>query len=203
MTGITEYAHKEREFAVKFSAMEIYNEVVRVLLSANATPLRVLDDPKKTCLQGLSLHQAKRGISHSFIAVSDNNNGDSFTARRRLDITARAASASKTIEAEAVEGGGNTAKAGLKAKDQVLYTSSFFGDELLMFIGAEVDVKRLPKRPAPPRFGRKLTETQKNFVDLVGSERASQALSAGTRLREGSHINRSLLTLGTVIRKLR
>ncbi|KAE9603546.1 hypothetical protein Lal_00001838 [Lupinus albus] len=57
MTGITEYAvrdiydyigkHKEREFAVKFSAMEIYNEAVRDLLSANATPLRVLDDPEK------------------------------------------------------------------------------------------------------------------------------------------------------------
>ena len=42
-----------------------------------------------------------------------------------------------------------------------------------------------------------------NFVDLAGSERASQALSAGTRLKEGCHINRSLLTLGTVIRKLR
>ena len=42
-----------------------------------------------------------------------------------------------------------------------------------------------------------------NFVDLAGSERASQALSAGARLKEGCHINRSLLTLGTVIRKLR
>ncbi|XP_039070039.1 kinesin-like protein KIN-7I [Hibiscus syriacus] len=41
-----------------------------------------------------------------------------------------------------------------------------------------------------------------NFVDLAGSERASQILSAGTRLKEGCHINRSLLTLGTVIRKL-
>lgn len=42
-----------------------------------------------------------------------------------------------------------------------------------------------------------------NFVDLAGSERASQTLSANVRLKEGSHINRSLLTLGTVIRKLR
>ena len=42
-----------------------------------------------------------------------------------------------------------------------------------------------------------------NFVDLAGSERASQTLSTGARLKEGSHINRSLLTLGTVIRKLR
>lgn len=38
--------HKEREFAVKFSAMEIYNEAVRDLLGANATPLRLLDDPE-------------------------------------------------------------------------------------------------------------------------------------------------------------
>ncbi|KAM2639893.1 hypothetical protein FF1_026968 [Malus domestica] len=41
-----------------------------------------------------------------------------------------------------------------------------------------------------------------NFVDHAGSERASQTLSAGARLKEGCHINRSLLTLGTVIRKL-
>ena len=40
-------------------------------------------------------------------------------------------------------------------------------------------------------------------MDLAGSERASQALSVGARLKEGCHINRSLLTLGTVIRKLR
>ncbi|KAK1393217.1 hypothetical protein POM88_012273 [Heracleum sosnowskyi] len=42
-----------------------------------------------------------------------------------------------------------------------------------------------------------------SFVDLAGSERASQTLSVGSRLKEGNHINRSLLTLGTVIRKLR
>ncbi|KAK7253120.1 hypothetical protein RIF29_37560 [Crotalaria pallida] len=159
---------------------------------------------QKTCLQGLSLHEAKRGVSHSFLGVSDNKNGgSSFIARRRLDIQARTAGASKTIEVEvdkplgltlgqksgggvvitAVDGGGNAAKAGLKSGDQVLYTSSFFGDELwpadklgftktaiqakpdsVYFVvnrGAEVDVKRLPKRPAPPRFGRKLTDAQK------------------------------------------
>ncbi|KAJ0919605.1 putative plus-end-directed kinesin ATPase [Helianthus annuus] len=41
-----------------------------------------------------------------------------------------------------------------------------------------------------------------NFVDLSGSERASQTNSVGKRLKGGGHINRSLLTLGTVIRKL-
>lgn len=155
---------------------------------------------QKTAFQGLSLQDAKRGVSSSFLAEK----GSSFTSvRRGLQITARTTGASKTIEAEvdkplgltlgqkpggrvvitAVDGGGNAAKAGLKAGDQVLYTSSFFGDELwpadklgftktaiqakpdsVYFVvsrGAEVDVKRLPKRPAPPRFGRKLTETQK------------------------------------------
>ncbi|KAK1361991.1 hypothetical protein POM88_046465 [Heracleum sosnowskyi] len=42
-----------------------------------------------------------------------------------------------------------------------------------------------------------------SLVDLAGSERASQTNADGTRLKEGSHINRSLLTLTTVIRKLR
>lgn len=42
-----------------------------------------------------------------------------------------------------------------------------------------------------------------NFVDLAGSERASQTHADGARLREGCHINLSLMTLTTVIRKLR
>jgi centromeric protein E len=56
MIGITDYAladiydyiekHNEREFILKFSAMEIYNESVRDLLSTDISPLRVLDDPE-------------------------------------------------------------------------------------------------------------------------------------------------------------
>lgn len=38
--------HQERVFVLKFSAMEIYNEAVRDLLSTDATPLRLLDDPE-------------------------------------------------------------------------------------------------------------------------------------------------------------
>jgi len=41
-----------------------------------------------------------------------------------------------------------------------------------------------------------------NLVDLAGSERISQTGAEGLRLREGAHINKSLLTLGTVIAKL-
>lgn len=80
---------------------------------------------------------------------------------------------------------GNAAKAGISAGDTVIYTSSFFGDELwpsdklgftrsalqaapspvsLIFVKGEntsVEVKKLPKKPAPARFGRRLTAAQK------------------------------------------
>ncbi|OMO95206.1 hypothetical protein CCACVL1_05495 [Corchorus capsularis] len=163
---------------------------------------------QKTTLQGLSLREAKRGVSDIFLAEKKSS-FSSTNARKGLQITARTAGASKTIEVEvdkplgltlgqkqgggvvitAVDGGGNAARAGLKAGDQVLYTSSFFGDELwpadklgftktaiqakpdsVYFVvsrGATVDVKRLPKRPAPPRFGRKLTEAQKAKMALA------------------------------------
>lgn len=41
-----------------------------------------------------------------------------------------------------------------------------------------------------------------NLVDLAGSERVSKTGAEGQRLREGGHINKSLMTLGTVINKL-
>ncbi|XP_057456498.1 kinesin-like protein KIN-7E [Lotus japonicus] len=57
MVGITENAvadifdyikrHEQRAFAVKISAIEIYNEVVRDLLSTDNTPLRLRDDPER------------------------------------------------------------------------------------------------------------------------------------------------------------
>jgi hypothetical protein len=79
----------------------------------------------------------------------------------------------------------NAAKAGLKNGDNVIYTSSFFGDELWpadnpAFVksatnstpnavdvvivrgdASDINVKRLNKRDAPSRFGRKLTATQR------------------------------------------
>ncbi|XP_010420424.1 PREDICTED: uncharacterized protein LOC104706005 isoform X2 [Camelina sativa] len=167
---------------------------------------------QKSGFQGVSLEDSKKSLSEIF-AVSDKKIGG-LNGLRRFEIKARTA-ASKTIEVEVdkplgltlgqkqgggvvitgVEGGGNAAKAGLKSGDQVIYTSSFFGDELwpadklgftktaiqakpdsVYFVvsrGADVDVKKLNKRPAPPRFGRKLTETQKakllTFVLIVDS----------------------------------
>jgi centromeric protein E len=40
------------------------------------------------------------------------------------------------------------------------------------------------------------------LVDLAGSERISKTGAEGQRMKEGAAINKSLLTLGTVINKL-
>ncbi|GJW72243.1 kinesin-like protein KIN-7O [Tanacetum coccineum] len=40
-----------------------------------------------------------------------------------------------------------------------------------------------------------------NLVDLTSSKRAAKTCTEGVRLKEGSHINKSLMTLGTIIKK--
>jgi hypothetical protein len=48
----------------------------------------------------------------------------------------------------------------------------------------------------------KIFYSQFNLVDLAGSENASKAKTEGTRMKEGSNINKSLLALSMVIYKL-
>ncbi|CAG9467492.1 unnamed protein product [Pedinophyceae sp. YPF-701] len=86
---------------------------------------------------------------------------------------------------------GNAAKAGIEKGDTVIYASSYFGDELwpadklgftrsaiqacpspVAFVitkgeNTSVDVKRLPKKAAPKRFGRKLTASQKELATHI------------------------------------
>ncbi|VFQ82961.1 unnamed protein product [Cuscuta campestris] len=169
MNGITEYAvadiydyiqkHEERAFVLKFSAIEIYNEVVRDLLSSDNSPLRLLDDPEKGTIVEKITEETLRDWSHlkELLSICE--------AQRQIGETHLNETSSRshqilrlTIESSARE---------------------FIGKDKKATLSASV-----------------------NFVDLAGSERASQALSVGQRLKEGCHINRSLLTLGTVIRKL-
>lgn len=169
MTGITEYTigdiydymqkHREREFILKFCAMEIYNECVRDLLSTDTTPLRLLDDPERGTIVEKLTEEVVRDWDHVIELLSI------CEAQRQIGETTLNETSSRshqiirlTIESSARE---------------------FLGRENYSTLTATV-----------------------NFVDLAGSERASQSLSAGARLKEGCHINRSLLTLGTVIRKL-
>ncbi|GMI82572.1 hypothetical protein like AT4G24170 [Hibiscus trionum] len=169
MRGITEYAvsdiydciemNEEREFLVKFCAMEIYNEAVRDLLSPDSYPLRVLDDPERgTVVEKLTeVTLRNREHLHELLAICE--------AQRQIGETALNETSSRS--------------------HQIL----------------RLTIESCAREYAGARNS-SILEASVNFVDLAGSERASQTLSAGARLKEGCHINRSLLTLGTVIRKL-
>ncbi|XP_021756732.1 kinesin-like protein KIN-7B isoform X2 [Chenopodium quinoa] len=167
MRGITEYAiediyqymqnHPERNFSVKMSALEIYNETVVDLLNRSSGPLRLLDDPEKGTMVEKQVEEVVKDSQHlkHLIGICE--------AQRQVGETALNDKSSRshqivrlTIESRLKENAGR----------------------LKSFVASL------------------------NLVDLAGSERGSQTKSAGLRLREGSHINRSLLTLTQVIRKL-
>lgn len=169
MTGITEYTisdiyeyiqkHTEREFHLKFSAMEIYNESVRDLLSTDNTPLRLLDDPERGTIVEKLTEETLRDWDHIMELLSI------CEAQRQIGETSLNETSSRSHQIIRMTVESSTRELLSKDNSSTLVASV-------------------------------------NFVDLAGSERASQSLSAGTRLKEGCHINRSLLTLGTVIRKL-
>ncbi|KAK6939392.1 Kinesin motor domain, partial [Dillenia turbinata] len=161
VTDIYQYMerHKEREFSLKFSAMEIYNEAVRDLLSGDGPPLRLLDDPERgTVVEGL-VEETLRDWYHlkELLSVCE--------AQRQIGETSLNETSSRS--------------------HQII----------------RLTVESCPREFLGVENPSTLVATL-NFIDLAGSERASQSLSAGSRLKEGCHINRSLLTLGTVVRKL-
>ncbi|XP_031120019.1 kinesin-like protein KIN-7H isoform X1 [Ipomoea triloba] len=170
MNGITQLAmadifdyinnkHEERRFTLKFSALEIYNESVRDLLSLDTTPLRLLDDPEKGTVVERLTEVTVRDWRHIIELLSI------CEAQRRIGETSmnEMSSRSHQILRLTVESCANQP----------------FRSQNNSILSASVD-----------------------FVDLAGSERSSQTLTANTRIKEGSHINRSLLALGTCIRKL-
>ncbi|KAH6797975.1 ATP binding microtubule motor family protein [Perilla frutescens var. hirtella] len=167
MRGVAEYAVKdiyehinltpEREFLLKFSALEIYNETVVDLLNRESGSLRLLDDPERGTIVDKLIEEAVKDDQHlrHLISICE--------AQRQVGETSLNDRSSRshqiirlTIESSLREDSG--------------CVKSFLASL--------------------------------NLVDLAGSERATQANTDGTRLKEGSHINRSLLTLTTVIRKL-
>uniref|UniRef100_A0A7N0R9Q4 Kinesin-like protein n=1 Tax=Kalanchoe fedtschenkoi TaxID=63787 RepID=A0A7N0R9Q4_KALFE len=169
MSGVTEFAvadiydymdkHHEREFVLKFSAMEIYNEAVKDLLCPDSGPLRLLDDPERGTVVEKLTEVAVTDVDHLLELISF------CYSQRQVGETALNETSSRSHQ---------ILRLTIESSARVLSST-----EKTSTLSATV-----------------------NFIDLAGSERASQTRSTGTRLKEGSHINRSLLTLGTVIRKL-
>ncbi|KAB2083139.1 hypothetical protein ES319_A05G244900v1 [Gossypium barbadense] len=146
----------EREFLLRVSYLEIYNEVINDLLDPIGQNLRIREDAQGTYVEGIK-EEVVLSPAHalSLIATGEehrhvgSNNFNLLSSRSHTIFTL-------TIE------------------------SSPRGEK-----NGDEDV----------------TLSQLNLIDLAGSE-SSKAETTGLRRKEGSYINKSLLTLGTVISKL-
>uniref|UniRef100_A0A0R0L5B9 Kinesin-like protein n=1 Tax=Glycine max TaxID=3847 RepID=A0A0R0L5B9_SOYBN len=145
-----------REFLLRVSYLEIYNEVVNDLLNPAGQNLRIREDAQGTFVEGIkeevvlspahALSLIAAGEEHRHVG-STNFNLLSSRSHTIFSLTIESSPCGKNNEGEAV------------------------------------------------------TLSQLNLIDLAGSE-SSRAETTGMRRREGSYINKSLLTLGTVISKL-
>lgn len=168
MRGITEkavndiYSHimstPEREFRIRISGLEIYNENVRDLLnSESGRNLKLLDDPEKGTVVEKLVEETASNDQHlrHLISICE--------AQRQVGETALNDTSSRSHQ----------------------------------IIRLTIESTHRESSDCVRSYVASL-----NFVDLAGSERASQTNADGARLREGCHINLSLMTLTTVIRKL-
>ncbi|KAJ8767198.1 hypothetical protein K2173_013595 [Erythroxylum novogranatense] len=143
-----------REFLLRVSYIEIYNEVINDLLDPTGQNLRVREDAQGTYVEGIKEEVVlSPGHALSFIAAGEehrhvgSNNYNLLSSRSHTIFT-------------------------------LMIESSAHGDEYDGVIFSQL-----------------------NLIDLAGSE-SSKTETTGLRRKEGAYINKSLLTLGTVIGKL-
>ncbi|XP_042501458.1 kinesin-like protein KIN-7D, mitochondrial isoform X1 [Macadamia integrifolia] len=143
-----------REFLLRLSYLEIYNEVINDLLDPTGQNLRVREDAQGTYVEGIKEEVVlSPGHALSFIAAGEEHR---HVGSNNFNLLS---SRSHTIFALMIE-------------------SSAHDDEYDGVIFSQL-----------------------NLIDLAGSE-SSKTETTGLRRKEGSYINKSLLTLGTVIGKL-
>ncbi|CAH1436610.1 unnamed protein product [Lactuca virosa] len=150
-----------REFLLRLSYLEIYNEVVNDLLNPAGHHLRIREDNQGTFVEGVkqklyyllpmpfhycSWRRAKTRCFHKVKSAQQQKSHNIYTGNI-IFCTIESSPCGENIEGEAVN------------------------------------------------------LSQLNLIDLAGSE-SSKAETTGIRRKEGAYINKSLLTLGTVISKL-
>ncbi|RRT66298.1 hypothetical protein B296_00040343 [Ensete ventricosum] len=228
MRGITEnavndiYKHinntPERDFTIKISAMEIYNEIVRDLLKPDSGGLRLLDDPERgTIVDKLEEETAKDSQHLRYLigtceaqrqvgetALNDNSSRShqiirlvmllnfSFTLLYDVYNGYRKIRNNNILFyifiPQTVESTLHENSDCVKSFVATLVSYSYWFNNTNFFVQCSIWAYKC---------------FLQNFVDLAGSERAGQTHASGARLKEGCHINRSLLNLTTVIRTLR
>ncbi|XP_044457559.1 kinesin-like protein KIN-7E, chloroplastic isoform X3 [Triticum aestivum] len=144
-----------REFLLRVSYLEIYNEVINDLLDPTGQNLRIREDAQGTYVEGIK-EEVVLSPAHALSLIASGEEHRHVGSNNFNLVSSR----SHTIFTLTIE-------------------SSPSGE-------TEEEEVRL---------------CQLNLIDLAGSE-SSKTETTGLRRKEGSYINKSLLTLGTVIAKL-
>ncbi|XP_038884121.1 kinesin-like protein KIN-7C, mitochondrial isoform X2 [Benincasa hispida] len=146
----------ERQFLLRVSYLEIYNEVINDLLDPTGQNLRVREDAQGTYVEGIK-EEVVLSPAHALSLIASGEEHRHVGSNNFNLLSSR----SHTIFTLTIESSPH---------------GEYHGEE---------DV----------------TLSQLHLIDLAGSE-SSKTETTGLRRKEGSYINKSLLTLGTVISKL-
>ncbi|KYQ93734.1 kinesin family member 11 [Tieghemostelium lacteum] len=150
---------KDREFLLRVSYMEIYNEIINDLLAPENINLKVHEHPTTGIYVGNLKEEIVLSLDHVMSLISAGEAYRHVGTTNYNDQSSRSHTILRMI-VESKELGGN-----------------------------------LSSKTSAVRY------SQLNLIDLAGSEKASDGANAA-RNKEGAYINKSLLTLGTVIGKL-
>ncbi|KAJ2696968.1 hypothetical protein H4218_004278, partial [Coemansia sp. IMI 209128] len=179
-----------REYLIRVSFLEIYNEILRDLLEPSKTNLKIHENTKREIYVGDLTQQVvsnadeveiilRKGDRNRQVAGT-NMNERSSRSHTIFSIIVESREAADPATASASDSDGRDSGIHLNGSQRLSTGSGFGSGE---FAGA-VMVSSL------------------NLVDLAGSERVGQTGAEGQRLKEGSHINKSLHALGNVIVRL-
>ncbi|CAN4099697.1 unnamed protein product [Withania somnifera] len=144
-----------REFLLRVSYLEIYNEVINDLLDPTGQNLRVREDSQGTYVDGIK-EEVVLSPAHALSLIASGEE-HRHVGSNNFNLLSSRSHTIFTLTIESSPRGGNQ--------------------------------------------GEEVTLSQLHLIDLAGSE-SSKTETTGVRRREGSFINKSLLTLGTVISKL-
>ncbi|CDF38889.1 unnamed protein product [Chondrus crispus] len=156
-----------RQFLLRASYIEIYNEVIRDLLAPDNDNLKIHEDVINKRVFVDSREEVVTSVGQVMDIIAG---GEKVRAVGETNMNDRS-SRSHTIFS-------------LKIESREMSVAEAEGEDSATDEGVAVRASTL------------------SLVDLAGSERASFTKAQGMRLVEGGHINKSLLTLGTVINKL-
>ncbi|KAH7315695.1 hypothetical protein KP509_21G061300 [Ceratopteris richardii] len=152
----------DREFLLRMSYMEIYNEDINDLLAPEQTKLQVHESLERGIFVA-GLREEIVANPEQVLQLMDFGEAHRHVGETNMNVHS---SRSHTIFRMVIES---------RDKSQ---------DDSVGFSCDAVRVSVL------------------NLVDLAGSERVAKTGAEGARLKEGTHINKSLMVLGTVINKL-